>query len=254
MIDKTYTTEWDYVVNLGIKCNVVSISRAAAVRYYSSPFDNIDTVDGLVDCARLMASHFRDHMVNIQDWRSVNVLNKNGEIVAKSLTHVNVPNIQYPHFYEGWSGGALTKEDVKRWIETPDAEISYVWEYFSKTFVTRQERLISWLKARKKILFLRVDTHEHASRVFRANQISHVREFTRTMKDAFPQVHIGLLYFYFNNDRYARKFVSSGNFCAELIPNTCCTKEDVDAFVCDRLKRLKLVPRSTTAVAEQSSR
>ena len=46
---KIFETDWNIVVNLGIKCNTLGISRSAEVRYYSSPFDNMDTVEGLTE-------------------------------------------------------------------------------------------------------------------------------------------------------------------------------------------------------------
>ncbi len=55
---KLFETDWNIVVNLGIKCNTLGISRSAEVRYYSSPFDNMDTVEGLTETADLMSTGF----------------------------------------------------------------------------------------------------------------------------------------------------------------------------------------------------
>ena len=64
-VSKIFETDWNIVVNLGIKCNTLNISRSAKVRYYSSPFDNMDTVEGLVDCAKLMADGFDGYFDDI---------------------------------------------------------------------------------------------------------------------------------------------------------------------------------------------
>ena len=53
---KIFETDWNIVVNLGIKCNTLGISRSAEVRYYSSPFDNMDTVEGLTETDRVRTS------------------------------------------------------------------------------------------------------------------------------------------------------------------------------------------------------
>jgi hypothetical protein len=62
-------TEWNIVVNLGIKCNALGIARDAKVRYYSSPFDNIDTVEGLGEIGELLVSGFADYWSDMNDWK-----------------------------------------------------------------------------------------------------------------------------------------------------------------------------------------
>ena len=63
-----FDTDWNVVFNVGVKCNALDITKIAGVRYFSSPWDTMDTVCGLTQTAELMASGFENYMVDINDW------------------------------------------------------------------------------------------------------------------------------------------------------------------------------------------
>lgn len=233
-------TSWNLVVNLGIKCNTSPISRNAGIRYFSSPFDNVDTVHGLVDAARLMAKGFKGYMEDVADWNIQNIYSK-GKIITKSLTHRDVPGIQYPHFHAGWTHGTLTKEDIQRWAEKEETDILTIWPYLKDTFTRRQQRLISLLGSRNHILFLRIDTPNHYVQVYKRNQAGDLQQFMEIMKAAYPDTTFGLLYFYYNTGKYQRLLEPSESLCPVLIPEG--SDADLETFVLEKIRLLKILPR-----------
>ena len=237
---KIFDIDWNLVVNLGIKCNTLGISRSANVRYYSSPFDNMDTVEGLTDCANLMADGFENYFANKEDWEVVNeYAPRSTEIRNKIVSHKNTPKVYYPHFADVWFKNTLSKDELHDWKLGDELTIDPIWEDFVRVFENRQQRLASQLRSKNKILFFRADEKRQLKRAHGTNQDEDINYFISRLKSAYPQTEIGLLYFYCNNKKFERNLSSSEYAHTELIPDN--IKED--EYSIERLKQLKVLPR-----------
>jgi hypothetical protein len=238
---KIFDIDWNLVVNLGIKCNTLGISRSAEVRYYSSPFDNMDTVEGLVETADLMSTGFANYFDDIKDWEIKNeVAPRSTEIRNKIVWHKNTPNVYYPHFADVWFKENMTKDELHDWKLGEDLTINPIWEDMKRVFGNRQQRLVSQLRSNNKILFFRADEKRQLKRVHSTNQDQHLEEFITKMQTAFPQTEIGLMYLYCNNARFERTLSSSEYVHTELIPDG--MKED--EYSIRRLGNLNILPRN----------
>ena len=237
---KIFDTDWNIVVNLGIKCNTLGISRSAKVRYYSSPFDNMDTVEGLVETADLMSTGFANYFDDINEWDIKNeIAPRSTEIRNKIVWHKDTPNVYYPHFADVWFKETMTKDELHEWKLGEELTIEPIWEDVKRVFGNRQQRLVSQLKSKNKILFFRADEKRQLKRVHSTNQDEHLNEFINKMQTAFPQTEIGLLYLYCNNAKFERTLTSSEYVHTELIPDG--MKED--EYSIQRLKQLNILPR-----------
>tara|TARA_B100000676_G_C17945145_1_gene768761 strand:+ start:326 stop:1105 length:780 start_codon:yes stop_codon:yes gene_type:complete len=237
---KIFDIDWNIVVNLGIKCNTLGISRSAEVRYYSSPFDNMDTVEGLVETADLMSTGFANYFDDINEWEIKNeIAPRSTEIRNKIVWHKSTPNVYYPHFADVWFKETMTKDELHDWKVADNLTIEPVWEGMKRVFGNRQQRLASQLRSNNKILFFRADEKRQLKRVHSTNQDEHLEEFITKMQTAFPQTEIGLMYLYCNNARFERELSSSEYVHTELIPDG--MKED--EYAIKRLGDLKVLPR-----------
>ena len=238
---KIFDIDWNLVVNLGIKCNTLGISRSAEVRYYSSPFDNMDTVEGLTETADLMSTGFANYFDDIKDWEIKNeVAPRSTEIRNKIVWHKDTPNVYYPHFADVWFKENMTKDELHDWKLGEDLTINPIWEDMKRVFGNRQQRLVSQLRSNNKILFFRADEKRQLKRVHSTNQDQHLEEFITKMQTAFPQTEIGLMYLYCNNARFERTLSSSEYVHTELIPDG--MKED--EYSIRRLGNLNILPRN----------
>jgi hypothetical protein len=238
---KIFDTDWNIVVNLGIKCNTLGISRSAKVRYYSSPFDNMDTVEGLVETADLMSTGFANYFDDINEWDIKNeIAPRSTEIRNKIVWHKNTPNVYYPHFADVWFKENMTKDELHEWKVSDNLTIEPIWKDMKRVFGNRQQRLVSQLKSKNKILFFRADEKRQLKRVHSTNQDEHLNEFINKMQTTFPQTEIGLMYLYCNNARFERTLTSSEYIHTELIP------EDIkeDEYSIQTLESLNVLPRN----------
>ena len=237
---KIFEIDWNIVVNLGIKCNTLGISRSAEVRYYSSPFDNMDTVEGLTETADLISTEFVNYFDDIKNWNIKNeIAPRSTEIRNKIVWHKNTPNVYYPHFADMWFKESMTTDELHEWKVADNLTIEPIWEDLNRVFGNRQQRLVSQLKSKNKILFFRADEKRQLKRVHSTNQDEHLEEFISKMQNAFPQTEIGLLYLYCNNAKFKRNLSSSDYVHVELIPEG--IKED--EYSVQRLKKLNVLPR-----------
>ena len=150
---KIFEINWNIVVNLGIKCNTLGISRSANVRYYSSPFDNMDTVEGLTETADLMSTGFANYFDDIDDWEIKNEIAPRGtEIRNKIVWHKDTPKVYYPHFADVWFKDTLTKDEMHDWKLGEELTIDPIYKDFVRVFGNRQQRLASQLRSKNKIL------------------------------------------------------------------------------------------------------
>jgi hypothetical protein len=238
---KIFDTDWNIVVNLGIKCNTLGISRSAKVRYYSSPFDNMDTVEGLVETADLMSTGFANYFDDINEWDIKNeIAPRSTEIRNKIVWHKDTPNVYYPHFADVWFKDNMSKDELHDWKFGEELTIEPIWEDVKRVFGNRQQRLVSQLKSKNKILFFRADEKRQLKRVHSTNQDEDLNEFINKMQTTFPQTEIGLMYLYCNNARFERTLTSSEYIHTELIP------EDIkeDEYSIQTLESLNVLPRN----------
>ena len=133
----------------------------------------------------------------------------------------------------------MTKDELHDWKVSDKLDIQPIWEDVKRVFGNRQQRLVSQLKSKNKILFFRADEKRQLKRVHSTNQDSHLEEFICKMQTAFPQTEIGLMYLYCNNAKFKRTLTSSEYVYTELIPDD--IKED--EYSIQRLKSLNVLPR-----------
>ena len=237
---KIFDINWNIVVNLGIKCNTLGISRSAKVRYYSSPFDNMDTVEGLTETADLMSTGFANYFVDKSNWKIKNeIAPRSTEIRNKIVWHKDTQNVYYPHFADVWFKDTMTKEELHDWKTSEELNIDPIWNGMKRVFGNRQQRLYSQLKSKNKILFFRADERRQLKRVHSTNTDEHLNLFISKLQNSFPQTEIGLLYLYANNAKFERELSSTEYVHAEFIPDD--AKED--EYSIQKLSELKVLPR-----------
>ena len=236
---KIFDTNWNIVVNLGIKCNTLKISRDAGVRYFSSPFDNMDTVEGLVETSHLISTKFVNYFSDIKMWNIRNEIAPRSSIIRnKIIWHKDTPNVYYPHFADSWFENSITKKELHEWKTTSNLNIEFIWSNFKRIFENRQKRLINHLENKNKILFFRADEPRQLRRVYSTNQNKHLQEFISKIQLAFPKTEVGLMYLYCNNSKYKRNLISSESIYTECIP----ADVDTASYCTEILKKLKLLP------------
>lgn len=239
-MNNIFDEKWDCVINLGIKCNTLSLSRESGVRYFSSPFDNIDTVEGLCTVAELLTSKFEGYWDDLSDWRIENhFIRGSDEVNTKLLWHKDSPDVYYPHMNERWLTNDLTPEGLAEWKKSKDLDISSVFPDLKDVFKTRQDRLIALLESGLNLLFLRVDERKNIKRIVNNNSDEDINYFIEKVRSSFPSSNIKLLYFYCSTNEVKRKLVSTD--LIEVIP----VPENVDEreYVISILKTLNLEPR-----------
>jgi hypothetical protein len=115
--------EWDMVVSLGIKCNLAPILDVTGKRYISSPFDNMDSVEGLAEAGDLIAQRFKGYFDNIDHWHIRNDCPpKRTDVRAKIIWHQDFPNLYYPHFHAGWFSSEIAPK-ISQWIVDPNGSL-----------------------------------------------------------------------------------------------------------------------------------
>ncbi len=146
-----FHTEWDIAINIGVKCNLLQCSRDAGIRYISSPFDNMDSVDGLTEAADLICSRFMSYFDSPQSWSiRPHICKTSGETTTLILSHSKYPNLYFPHFYERWFPNKISKREVEAWIKSIDPDINFGLNAIKHAFTPRQDRLVRILTGTSK--------------------------------------------------------------------------------------------------------
>jgi hypothetical protein len=232
-----YSQDWSIAVNTGIKCNANGIAKSAGVRYISSPFDNMDSVEGFAAAGEALAQRFNGYWAR-EKWKLRTQYHRNGWIQAKIAWNEDFPDLYYPHFYAGWfPGTGITTEDIEAWTKDPDGQLDFVWSGLSERFRVRGERLIQILDAGNKVLFLRIEEPVSMYRLRDRDIAEEGRRFCRHIEAAYPDLDFAVLYF-FCEEAGRPAAVSEGRICFEPIPAGC----DDKIHVADRLKTLRLRP------------
>lgn len=201
---------WDHVFSFGTKCNTHAIRRKLGIPGFSSPFDNMDSVHGLRDCARVAIVGPSVYFGDMSNWVLRNEYAPRSMVVrSKALYNTDYPGLFYPHFHPGWFDQSVV-DKLDDWIHDPGSTIDVVWDGFSSTFARRLERLSSFLTSGKKILFLRIDEKNSLSRIYtHGNTLNDLVYSASILREAgFQNFHI--LYVYARTSQYFRD-LSSGS-------------------------------------------
>ena len=234
---KIFESDWNVIVGMGVKCDTMWIQKRADCRYISSPFDNMETTCGLTQVGDLLECEFEEYWTDINEWK----LNSYGR--AKGIRSKKYFNLYYPHFEYDWYSSYMTYREFNKWKRFGKNSLAEpIFNGFKEVFGNRQQRLISILKEKNKVLFLRIDAERKQKKItYENNQQSHVDYFMEKVTNAYPNSQIGFLYYYINTPKYKREFTSS-----ELIHFHELPFNDYDAvwdYVVPKLKEVKLLPR-----------
>jgi hypothetical protein len=229
-----FDTEWNIAYNVGVKCNALDVTKTAGVRYFSSPWDNMDTVRGLTQTAELMASGFENYMADINDWTIWDISRQ------RQLRHKDYIWCYYPHMDFQWVKNYTTEEDYNKWKRSKEGDLNPIWKGFAETYTKRQQRMTSILESENKMLLLRIDVDNRQLRKIRnQNKTKHLNRFMETMTKAYPTKNWGFLYLYCDENRNLS--CDYDNCHLECIPPG--KSGYRSKWVVDKLKELKVLPR-----------
>lgn len=201
---------WDHVFGLGVKCNTAAARKRLGLQTYSSPFDNMDSVLGLRDIARVLSigseAYFgaRDKWVLRNDYGS-----RSTEVRTKILYHSDYPGLFYPHFHSRWFDHFVASQ-LDGWIKDPEGKIDLVWNGVSSTFSRRLDRLVDFLRGGSRISLLRIDEINSLSRIYSSgNTIHDIQFFAEEMARAGFD-NFQLLYIYAHSPQFNREGIADG--------------------------------------------
>tara|TARA_A100001037_G_scaffold306597_1_gene353121 strand:+ start:42281 stop:43027 length:747 start_codon:yes stop_codon:yes gene_type:complete len=234
---KIFETDWNIIIGLGVKCNTMWIQKRADCRYTSSPFDNMETTCGLIQSADLLKNEFADYWETKSDW------SLNQYPGSKGIRNNKYFELYYPHFEESWFSDFMNKGQFKEWNRRGSLELTdSIYNGFKKVFGKRQQRLISILKEKNNVLFLRVDSEPSQAKItYQNNQQKHIDYFMDTLTNAYPNSKIGFLYYFINTPKYKRKFESSNFVYFDECPFN--DYKNMWDYVVPKLKEVKVKPR-----------
>lgn len=228
-----FETEWNCVFNVGVKCNALDVTKRSGVRYFSSPWDNMDSVKDIVGVAKLTANKFEGYMDNIDDWGVVETRTQ------RQIRHKNAPWLYYPHLEYEWVSDYISREEFEDW-KTRKKGLDLCWSGFSETYIRRQKRFTSILESKNNVLLLRVDIDKRQIHKIRKNGTTkNLNRFMEILTDAYPNKNWGMLYFYYGEDRNLS--CEYDNCHLECIPPD--KSEGRSKWIVERLKNLKLLSR-----------
>ena len=266
-----YNTEWNVIFNIGIKCNATIILNQAKMRYFSSPWDNMDSGYGLRAMADIMADGFDDYM-KVEDWGVGNWYdysvhnNVSNKINRKKMFYNKRYEssiggwgmLNYPHLDYSWVKNKIGKRWFDRWQKHPsksmnDWRAKCVWEGFTETFSRRQTRLKTIMESQNKILFLRLDDSriydptkgpKHSSMIDTGEDIEH---FVQTIGKAYPNLKFGYLHYFLDTDSSRSMKEITSDLChVEKIPSAQYCKMDNFGrcdWIFQQLNKIKLLSR-----------
>lgn len=195
---------FDYVFGIGVKCNTAAVRKRLGIQQYSSPFDNMDSVHGLRDMARVLRLGTNEYFGSKDDWILRNdYAPRDMTLRAKVLYHADYPGLLYPHFYSGWFESSV-RDNLEKWIKDPDANKDFIWSGFSQTFSRRLDRLIGLLKTGARVLLLRIDAPSSLNRIYSSGNTLHDIQYFVDVLTTAGFAGFQLLYIYAHNCHYKR--------------------------------------------------
>lgn len=229
------TTTWDIAINIGVKCNLLPISRKANIRYISSPFDNMDSVDGFAEMGDLIAARFENYFARSL-WSLRNDYPANSsDIRAKIAWNINYPGLYYPHFDRRWFN-EVHEHQLAHWVTDPEGKLDFVWQGLSDTYKRRQERFVNILDAKHPVLFVRLEDKANLRRILQRDVVSDALHFESSIKKSYPNTKFAIAYFYY--DKHGRHFDSTETIYFEKIPMEC-----DENFLIEKLSQFKIAPQ-----------
>jgi len=214
MTHSLFGETWDYIFSIGTKCNTHAIRQQLGLAGYSSPFDSMDSVNGLRDCAHVLTSGDNNYFEEKHKWILRNDYASRSSVVrSKALYHCDYPGLFYPHFYSRWFEPSVA-DQLDEWIRDPRSTIDLVWSGFSSTFARRLERLKDLMRKKKKILFLRVDDKNSLPRIYSHGNTIHDLDYFASLLLSADFCSFQLLYVYAFNDKYLREAASGSHWHA----------------------------------------
>lgn len=228
-----FDTEWNIAYNVGVKCNALDVTKRAGVRYFSSPWDNMDSVKDIVGVAKLTANKFEGYMDNIDEWKVKETRRQ------RQIRHKNYYWLYYPHMEYSWISDYVSKTGYKEWRNRKNS-LDVVWQGFSETYMRRQKRFTSVLESENKVLLLRIDIDNRQLRKIKKNGTTkNINKFMETMTEAYPNKNWGFLYLYYGENRNLS--CDYGNCHLECIPPA--PSVGRSKWIVNKLKELKVLPR-----------
>jgi hypothetical protein len=199
----------DLVFDIGVKCNTQAIRRRLGIPAYSSPFDNMDSVHGLRDIARLLSEEQNDYFLNKDKWVIRNDYASRSSIVrAKVIYHSDFPGLFYPHFHAGWFDD-ISPEDLQTWQNEPECSLDLIWHGFSSTFKRRLDRLRTLLRDGQKICFLRIDEARSIQRIYAHGNTNHDIDYFSRQLVSKGLINFKIVYLYGECPQYNRSIQSN---------------------------------------------
>lgn len=253
MNDDFFQKEWNVIVTIGTNCTNASIVKKNGMRYFSSPFDNIETSPALVECSALIAREFKGYMDSAEDWP----LNTRNSLINRKTAcqiktdKLDFSKITFPHIYREWFPGFKRNDwrNFNKWRSSEDAwDHNQAWERFKTTMHHRQQRLVSLLKSENKILFLRIDASQ-CKQIFPNNQLNHCNKFVSDIETAYPNADFGFYYLYkdtyYGKPRQPEPFVSASEkmYLEDHGGSTSDTKLEFKDKISKKIEKIKLLPR-----------
>lgn len=204
-----FSRQKSLIFDIGVKCNTQAIRRRLGIQAYSSPFDNMDSVHGLRDIAKILANERSDYFIDRDKWVIRNDYASRSNIVrAKVLYHIDFPGLFYPHFHAGWLG-EISQPELTAWQNDPECSLDLVWNGFSSTFARRLDRLMSLLRDGKQISFIRIDEARSIQRIYSHGNTEHDINYFRQELASSGLQSFRLVYIYGNSPQYNRRISCS---------------------------------------------
>ena len=253
-MSKILETEWNVVINVGANCDIQYITKDAKIRYYSSPFDSVETSLGLTTTSELIASKFEGYMDTHEDWFLSSASRSRRPKYTKNIKKEKWDTLYYVHIYREWLPG-MGKWGWRSFNGgPPNWEGDQAWERFKTTFLNLQQRLISLLESDNKVLFLRIDSG-NTKLIWPHNKQEHCDAFVENISNAYPNSNFGFYYmFHQKNDKGKEReplVASSDKMFVESMPSRESSldkrsheyRRQYRAEVLKKLSKIKLLPR-----------
>lgn len=247
MKSKVLETDWNVIINVGIDCGIQYITKRAGIRYYSSPFDSIQSVSSLVTISELIAQKFDGYMDDKKYWPMERY--GRGRKSTKCIRYPEWGTLLYPHIYRSWLPG-MKKWSWREFNRGPaDWNVDLAWERFKTKMWNRQQRLVSLLESENKVLFLRIDQVRSRAvpEIFPNNKQEHYDLFMSNIRKAYPNSSFGCHYVYGREaDGTEREPLDSSEWALmEHFPEWQRGNKKAEHWdsIIDILKKIKLLPR-----------
>lgn len=252
---KFYDKTWNVVYSIGIKCNMIDILTKSNLRYFSSPWDSMESVYGIVSMTDVMVNNISEYYT--QKYWDVGCYAV-GRSPQKYMynTEVNTNNtingeLVYPHLDYSWIKETISQQEYTDWINNKSTTSqNKIISSILKVFERRHERMNALLQSKNKVLFIRCDsvdrirnqkTAHSKSDYSNLDSFENILNFYNSVKTKYPNSNFSLLYYYSDFDNIQRNLeYMSENIVIKKIPDYLQTEKE---YIIDDLKQVKVLPR-----------